>query len=153
MEPKATGETPSALLPARLPDSPQPWRPHCPRGPQPAAKKGGCQGAPSLKERKGKKKCLLIVVCGIGEIPQSELPVKFYQRVYKADSQERSSLGEVTLSPLSSCHLIALTLLPLCRAYLIFLTGFGAAGESAGPYMSCGTNPGTQPKAIKLEVV
>lgn len=137
-------------------------RPHRPDSPQPLAgltaggvqskpaKNGARQGAPPLKE---KKKGLLIVVCGIGEIPQPELLVKFYQRVYKAASQERSSLGEVTLPPFSSGHLIALTLLPPCWAFLIFLTGSGAAGESAGSPKSCGTNPRTQPKAIKLEVV
>lgn len=81
----------------RLPDSPQPLASLTAGGVQSKpAKNRARQGAPPLKE---KKKGLLIVVCGIGEIPQPELPVEFYQRVCKAASQERSSLGEVTLSP------------------------------------------------------
>ena len=49
---------------------------------------GGTRSQPTKGERQGaapkkraERKCLLIVTCGIGEIPQWELPVKLYQRV------------------------------------------------------------------------
>ena len=50
--------------------------PHCSR--QPAKRES--QGTPSPKKRT-EGKCLLIVTCGIGEIPQWELPVQLDQRL------------------------------------------------------------------------